>query len=185
MNKRTDKRVRLVEAADKLFYEQGVNVTTLANIAALADVPLGNVYYYFKSKESIILAVIARRRDMIQTQFNEWASQNQKGRLRSLISYNVQQSSQAATFGDWLGGLCQELCKQSGEISVAASDLLKDVLKWCETQFKELGKGERSQTLALHLVSGLQGLNLLTLTFKDPKVSEEQGSYLINWLENV
>lgn len=41
MNKRTDKRARLVEAADKLFFEQGVNITTLANIAALADVPLG------------------------------------------------------------------------------------------------------------------------------------------------
>lgn len=185
MNKRTDKRVRLVEAADKLFYEQGVNVTTLANIAALADVPLGNVYYYFKSKESIILAVIARRREMIQAQFNQWADQNQKGRLRSLINYNVQQGKEAATFGDWLGSLCQELCKQSGDISHAASDLLKDVLKWCETQFKELGKGERSQSLALHLVSGLQGLNLLTLTFKDPKVSAEQGDYLMKWLETV
>jgi TetR/AcrR family transcriptional regulator, transcriptional repressor for nem operon len=185
MNKRTDKRARLVEAADKLFYEQGVNVTTLANIASLADVPLGNVYYYFKSKESIILAVIARRREMIQAQFAEWAALNNKGRLKSFIDYNATMSSQTATFGDWLGSLCQELCKQTGEISGAASELLKDVLKWCEFQFNELGKGEKSQTLALSLLSGLQGTSLLTMTFKDPKVAELQSHYLNQWLENV
>lgn len=185
MNKRTDKRVRLIEAADKLFFEQGVNVTTLANIAALADVPLGNVYYYFKSKESIVLAVIQRRRDMLKDQFAEWANLNHKGRLKSLISYNISQGDQASSFGDWLGSLCQELCKQSGDISDAASELLKDVLRWCETQFKELGKGDNSNALALNLVSGLQGLNLLTLTFKNPKVSEQQGEYLMNWLETV
>jgi TetR/AcrR family transcriptional regulator, transcriptional repressor for nem operon len=185
MNKRTDKRVRLIEAADKLFYEQGVNVTTLANIASLADVPLGNVYYYFKSKESIVLAVIARRREMINSQFAEWNGLNGKGRLKSFIEYNATLSSQTATFGDWLGSLCQELCKSSGEIATAASELLKDVLKWCESQFKELGKGDRSHTLALSLLSGIQGTNLLTLTFKDPKVTEQQSHSLSHWLETV
>jgi TetR/AcrR family transcriptional repressor of nem operon len=185
VNKKTDKRLRLIEAADKLFFEQGVNTTTLANIAALAEVPLGNVYYYFKSKESIVMAVIARRRDMMQAQFTAWNTLNQIGRLKSLISHHATISTQTATFGDWLGGFCQELCKQTGDISMAASGLLKDVLQWCETQFKELGKGERSQTLAFNLLSGIQGISLLTLTFKDPKVIEEQSHYLVNWLESV
>lgn len=185
MNKRTDKRVRLIEAADKLFYEQGVNITTLANIASLADVPLGNVYYYFKSKESIVLAVIARRRDMIQAQFADWNTLGHKARLKSFIEYNATLSAQTATFGDWLGSLCQELCKQTGEISTAASELLKDVMRWCELQFKELGKGETSQSLAISLLSGLQGTSLLTLTFKEPKVTEQQTQHLTKWLETV
>lgn len=185
MNKRTDKRVRLVEAADKLFYEQGVNVTTLANIATLAEVPLGNVYYYFKSKESIILAVIERRRQAIQAQFTVWEALNHKGRLKSLIEHNATQGPQAVSFGDWLGSLCQELCKHTGEIANAASGLLKDVLQWCETQFKEMGKGEKSYSLALSLLSGLQGTSLLTLTFKDPAVIEQQSGYLMHWLDTV
>ena len=49
--RRNDKRERLVQAADKLIYEQTFHTTTLANIAKLAEVPLGNVYYYFKTKE--------------------------------------------------------------------------------------------------------------------------------------
>ncbi len=185
MSKRTDKRVRLVEAADKLFYEQGVNITTLANIAALAEVPLGNVYYYFKSKESIVLAVIERRRQAIQAQFASWEALNNKGRLKSFIEHNATQGVEVVSFGDWLGSLCQELCKHSGEIATAASGLLKDVLHWCEAQFKEMGKGEKSHTLALSLLSGLQGTSLLTLTFKDPMVVEQQSGYLINWLETV
>jgi TetR/AcrR family transcriptional regulator, transcriptional repressor for nem operon len=185
MNKRTDKRVRLVEAADKLFFEQGVNVTTLANIAALAEVPLGNVYYYFKSKESIVMAVIARRRDMVKAQFAEWNNLNTMARLKSLITYHATSSTQTAIFGDWLGSICQELCKQTGDIASSAAGLLKEVLQWCETQFKELGKGERSEILALNLLSGLQGISLLTLTFKDPKVIEQQSHYLIKWVETV
>jgi TetR/AcrR family transcriptional repressor of nem operon len=43
------KRERLVAAATKMLHEQGVEKTTLADTAAAADVPLGNVYYYFKT----------------------------------------------------------------------------------------------------------------------------------------
>jgi TetR/AcrR family transcriptional repressor of nem operon len=185
MSKKIDKRIRLVEAADKLFYEQGVSITTLANIAALAEVPLGNVYYYFKSKESIVLAVIERRRHSIQAQLLAWENLNGKGRLSSLIDHNATNGPEAVSFGDWVGSLCQELCKQTGDIASAASGLLQDILKWCEAQFKEMGKGEKSYALALSLLSGLQGLNLLTLTLKDQQVIEQQSHYLKDWLETV
>lgn len=185
MNKRTDKRIRLIEAADRLFQEQGVNVTTLANIAALSEVPLGNVYYYFKSKDSITLAVIARRRELLQNQFAEWNSLTAVNRLEALISYYANQGTETAISGDWLGNLCQELCKQPGDIAIATASLLNELLRWCETQFKELGKGERANALALNLLAGLQGMSLLTLTFKDPQVIQKQSHYLMNWLNTL
>jgi TetR/AcrR family transcriptional regulator, transcriptional repressor for nem operon len=61
MPRKTDKRVRLVDAAKALIHRQGFNLTTLADIAQEADVPLGNVYYYFKTKEAIGEAVITNR----------------------------------------------------------------------------------------------------------------------------
>ena len=61
MPRKTDKRVRLIEAAKVLIHQKGFNQTTLADIAQEADVPLGNVYYYFKTKEAIGEAVIERR----------------------------------------------------------------------------------------------------------------------------
>ena len=46
-----DKRARLIETAMKLAYQHGFRDTSLADIAEAAHVPLGNVYYYFKTKD--------------------------------------------------------------------------------------------------------------------------------------
>src|SRR5262244_2659995 len=55
---RPGKRERLIAAARELVYRQGVARTTLADIAQAADVPVGNVYYYFKTKDDIVAAAI-------------------------------------------------------------------------------------------------------------------------------
>ena len=54
--KKGEKRVRLTEAAETLFSQQGVHRTTLADIAQEAEVPLGNIYYHFRTKELLIEA---------------------------------------------------------------------------------------------------------------------------------
>jgi TetR/AcrR family transcriptional regulator, transcriptional repressor for nem operon len=56
--RRPGKRDRLIAAAARLLHEQGVERTTLAEIAQLAEVPAGNVYYYFKTKDEVIAAVV-------------------------------------------------------------------------------------------------------------------------------
>ena len=55
------KRERLVGAARQMLYEHGVEKTTLADIAAAAGVPLGNVYYYFRTKDALVSAVLDAR----------------------------------------------------------------------------------------------------------------------------
>jgi len=56
-----DKRTRLIETATKLAYGRGFRETSLADIAEAARVPVGNVYYYFKTKEELAEAVVERR----------------------------------------------------------------------------------------------------------------------------
>jgi TetR/AcrR family transcriptional repressor of nem operon len=48
-----DKRTRLIETATKLAYGRGFRETSLADIAKAARVPVGNVYYYFKTVGSV------------------------------------------------------------------------------------------------------------------------------------
>ncbi len=57
-----DKRTRLVETATKLAYGRGFRETSLADIAEAARVPVGNVYYYFKTKEELAEAVVEQPR---------------------------------------------------------------------------------------------------------------------------
>ena len=192
MSKKTDKRTRLVEAADKLFYEQGVSITTLANIAALAEVPLGNVYYYFKSKDSIVLAVIEQRKQLLKNQFEACSSLSPIDRLKALVAQHQTNSQDAKAFGNWYGNLCQELCKNAPEgssantIAHAATDLFKSLFNWCQSQFVATGKNdEEALVLTLTLLSRLQGISLLTLVFKEISILDQQSQALVQWLEGL
>jgi AcrR family transcriptional regulator len=51
-----DTRRKIYEAAMELFREKGFEETTMRDIAAKAGVALGGSYYYFSSKDAIVLA---------------------------------------------------------------------------------------------------------------------------------
>jgi AcrR family transcriptional regulator len=53
-------RTAIVEAALRLFRESGYEATTMRAIATAAGVATGNAYYYFSSKEELILEYYAR-----------------------------------------------------------------------------------------------------------------------------
>src|ERR1700756_2252903 len=73
-----DKRSRLVSAAVGLAYQNGFGATSLADIAREADVPLGNVYYYFKTKDDIGDAIVELRLAQLSAQRQRW---NEAGSL--------------------------------------------------------------------------------------------------------
>ena len=51
-----DTRRKIYEAAMELFREKGFEETTMRDISGKAGVALGGAYYYFSSKEAIVLA---------------------------------------------------------------------------------------------------------------------------------
>ncbi len=53
-------RERILEAALQLFRRRGLEATTMREIADAASVALGATYYYFDSKEAIVLAYYDR-----------------------------------------------------------------------------------------------------------------------------
>jgi AcrR family transcriptional regulator len=57
---RPDTKTRILDAAEKLFGENGFDATSLRDITTEADVNLAAVNYHFQSKESLIEAVIMR-----------------------------------------------------------------------------------------------------------------------------
>ena len=52
------KRQRLVEGARRMIYHQGVERTTLADVATEANVAVGNIFYYFKTKDELVDAIV-------------------------------------------------------------------------------------------------------------------------------
>ncbi|MGH8880453.1 MAG: TetR/AcrR family transcriptional regulator [Stackebrandtia sp.] len=51
---------RILDAAHRLFNEQGTSAVSTNHIAAAADLSPGNLYYHFKHKREIIRALFAR-----------------------------------------------------------------------------------------------------------------------------
>ncbi len=59
--KKRETRQRLMEAALRLFQEQGYDRTTVGQIAEEADVAKGTFFNYFETKEAILPALVAWR----------------------------------------------------------------------------------------------------------------------------
>jgi AcrR family transcriptional regulator len=57
-SERPGKRDRLIAGARETIHRQGFEATTIADIAQASDVPVSNVYYYFKSKDELVAAAI-------------------------------------------------------------------------------------------------------------------------------
>jgi AcrR family transcriptional regulator len=51
-------RAAIVEAARQLFHDQGVDGTSMAQIASLADTGVGTLYGYFPSKDDLLRQVL-------------------------------------------------------------------------------------------------------------------------------
>src|SRR3954462_12285076 len=58
--KAEETRERILDAALKLFRERGFDETTMRDIAAAAGVATGAAYYYFRSKEDLVMAFYVR-----------------------------------------------------------------------------------------------------------------------------
>ena len=181
------KRDRLVEAAKGMFYQQGVTRTTLADIAQQAEVPLGNVYYHFRTKEALIEAVIQDHLRGLQT-FLARISLNPdpRQRLLALVAAGQESEQAVARFGCPHGSLCQELDKEGNQPASMASQLFETYLDWAETQFRLLGKDEQeAKDFALDLISSLQGTFLLTNSFRSPELLERKLQRVASWLRTV
>ncbi|MES2211530.1 MAG: TetR/AcrR family transcriptional regulator [Pseudomonadota bacterium] len=183
--RQNDKRNRLIQAADQLIREKNYVSTTLAHIAEAASVPLGNVYYYFKTKDEILDCVIQYRAEALTT-FLDSLSTLPPGvaRLLALVRHYTDSGEQVARFGCEIGNLCHELSKNSGQHAEKASVLLTQLIDWCQKQFESMNTSpEDALVMATYFVAGLQGAQLMTLTFKDPTYLQRQSANLNRWLQ--
>lgn len=59
-----DARERIIEVAADLFLKQGYGATGIAQILEAADILRGSLYYYFPTKEDLLLATLEWRKKM-------------------------------------------------------------------------------------------------------------------------
>ncbi len=68
-----EKRERILEAAKKLIFHYGYQKTTIADIAREADISVGSIYNFFKSKEDICYSCAKECKSSIMEEQDEVA----------------------------------------------------------------------------------------------------------------
>lgn len=181
-----DKRTRLIQAAAELSHARGLGKISLADIAEGADVPLGNVYYYFKTKAAIGEAIAAQRASELQKmqELCETAP-SARARLKMFIQMTMDNREVLARAGCPVGSLCAELSKDPEFPTDEAAVPLRNLLLWFEAQFAAIGREGERRILALHLLAVLQGISLLAQCFHDPNVVMREAKYLKAWVDEL
>jgi TetR/AcrR family transcriptional regulator, transcriptional repressor for nem operon len=179
------KRERLVAGARQVLHEQGVQATTLADIAEAADVPVGNVYYYFKTKDELIEAAIDAHAHHIQTVLAQFERhRTPRARLKALPQSWTEMAEQVARYGCPHGTLCQELAKRDDGLDRRAAKLMALSIDWAEEQFRLMGRND-ARDLAVGLIAAVQGTALLTSSFRDPEIMTRQAHRLARWIDEL
>jgi AcrR family transcriptional regulator len=180
----SDKRERLLEACKRLIHCQGFRHTTLADIAQESGVPLGNVYYYFRTKQDLLGAVVDRWSDDFRSRTAELEARTDDPRARLLTFLDAIIANRAAfaEHGCPVGSLSQEVNKDDG---CAIRDRINRALiqraEWVSEQFRLMGRRD-AQDLGVALVASVQGIALMANAMRDPQVVARQVARVKEWV---
>lgn len=179
-------RDNIVEAADRLFYQQGYEHTSFADIADSVNISRGNFYYHFKTKDEILQAVIALRlantRKMLQRWEREGATPVE--RIRSFINILIMNRTKIKNFGCPVGTLCTELAKLEHGLQPEANKLFSLFRRWLRRQFTQLGRESDADQLAMQLLARSQGVAALANAFHDVKFIKQEVQHMHDWLDS-
>ena len=159
-------------AATRVIHERGAAATTLALVAAEAQVALGNVYYYFKTKDDLVAAVVRARADEITMLL---AFANTKAtpveRLCAVVEAFRESAEEIVRLGCSYGSLAGELERTEGGAN--AGILLTMQLEWMEAQLRELHV-PAAKARAVELLAAIQGACLVAHALHDATIFERR-----------
>ncbi|VAW58309.1 hypothetical protein MNBD_GAMMA11-2832 [hydrothermal vent metagenome] len=182
-------RQRIVDAADHLFYSRGYNQTSFSDIADETGIPRGNFYYYFKTKEDILAAVVDAR----LTEFKGILDRCEKSasapleRLHMLVDFPLLREKEVLMYGCPIGTLSSELTKeQDTDISQARLTAIFDLLKgWIEGLLSEAGQTSRAGEISMDLLAKMQGVIMLANIYQDADFLHRGIKDIHSWLNNA
>lgn len=184
MSERTT-RDHIVEAADRLFYHQGFEHTSFADIADVVQISRGNFYYHFRTKDEILDAVIEARLAGTQRMLERWEldGATPADRIRSFIHILIANRADIKRYGCPVGTLCTELAKLGHAAQPEANRLFTLFRTWLRRQFVLLGREADADALAMHLLARSQGVATLANAFHDEGFIRQEVAQMCDWLQ--
>ena len=164
-------REKIVHAAAQLIYSRGFNATSLAMVARAAGVNQGSLYYFFRTKKMLALAIIAHFEALLRTHFlapafgGEGSGREKLTRFAEL--YSRPPSAESPCCGCPLGNLSLELASRDEELRVRLARVWEEVLGRVEGALRQaqqegaLPRGADAGGLARAFFEQIQGAHIL------------------------
>lgn len=180
-------RQLIIEAADDLFYRQGFEHTSFADIAEVVKISRGNFYHHFKTKDEILDAVIKTRINRTEQMLVKWEDESAtpEACLKSYIRILLTNWTMIKEYGCPVGTLCSELAKLNHSSKKEANKVFTLFRIWLRNQFKQLSHTEDADMLAMHLLSWSQGVATLGNAFDDLKYVKQEVDRMCDWLDRL
>ncbi len=169
-------RERILQAAAKLFHQDGIRAISVDAIAEKAGVTKRTLYYHFRSKDDLIAAHLQARDEPNLAFFKRWFEETE-GDVPEKVAGIFRQLAQSARSAKWKGcGFLRtsvELINLPGHPAlVAARAHKKRVEKWLGSALTEAGAGNNALPLARQIMLLLDGSFSVVLLHRDPSYME-------------
>jgi len=134
-NKQNDKYQRILEAAVKVFAEQGFFQSTISQIAKVAGVADGTIYLYFKNKEDILVQIFAFKTKQVFEGFREEVDRvsDPVEKLRNLVRRHLEEFQKdrhmAVVYQSETHQTSRRAEEQSREMSKLYLDLISEIVE--------------------------------------------------------
>jgi len=152
---RTRTRDKLVDVARQLFHQHGYRATGIAEILRAAEVNSGSLYYFFPSKEDLLVAVLESYRELLRPRIMDPAFERVRDPLERVFAvldgYRQQLIDSGCKEGCPIGNLALEMSDDHPRIrDLVAENFVawRDAVQEC---FNELSNRlpEETDTAAL------------------------------------
>ncbi len=168
-------RDRILDAANGLFYGEGIRATSVDAIAEKAGVTKKTLYYHFKSKDELVAEYLRSRDQPSLDQFTKWFDECQ-GAIDDKVEAIFLNVKKNAGHPKWKGCGFQrtvaELASMPGHPAVTVGATHKKKFEaWLSAKFADAGLPE-SDRLARHVVLLMDGAFSTMLMHRDPDYAD-------------
>lgn len=179
-------RRQIIETANRLFYHKGYNQTSFSDIADAAHVRRGNFYYYFKTKDDILAAVVETRVKHYEEGLAacDIAADNPRERLLAFIDIMAGSEDSVVETGCPIGSLCSELAKDTEALQSKSREVFELLREWMSRQFDDIGLADANDK-AMDLLARMQGIAVMACTFKDVDYLHRSIDELKSWVNGI
>jgi AcrR family transcriptional regulator len=188
MNSQATTRDRIVQAAMELFWRKGYGSTSISDILETAKVNSGSLYYFFKGKQELLVAVLESYRDGIDAMLLEpsWGEvEDPVEKIFALLgTYRRLLVETDCFYGCPIGSLALELHEPDPEVrELIAANFTNwtGAVRRCLEQ-AGLKEGTDLQALSELVLTVMEGAVMQTRTYRDidhyDRAVEQLGNYI-------